>query len=96
MSRRKRPSAGDPRIQAAIEELKGLILAGFPQACFEVYEGQDIEGDRGVFLKVTVDVEDRFEVSDLFMDREVDMVVEEGLPIFVRIVRPLTSAFLPS
>lgn len=92
MRRRKRPSATDPRIQAAFEELKGLIAAKFPQATFEVCEGDDNDGEEVVTLDVTVDVGDRFDVYDLYSDRLVDMQIEEGLPIWVSVDRPLPEA----
>ena len=38
------PNLDDPRIQAALEELKGMILARFPAATFEAYLGPDRDG----------------------------------------------------
>ncbi len=73
-----------PRIEAALAELKGLISSRYPAATFAVGEGDDPEG---VYLTATVDVDDRGEVIDLFVDRLVDLQVEEGLPIFVVPVR---------
>lgn len=69
-----------PRIEAAIDELKGLIAARYPEATFEVFEGEDPEG---IYLVPTVDVEDMGAVVDLFLDRLVDLQVEEGLPLYV-------------
>ena len=73
-----------PRIEEAIEELKGLIASRYPGTTFAVGEGDDPEG---VYLTATVDVDDRGEVIDLFVDRLVELQVEEGLPIFVVPVR---------
>ena len=63
-----------------LSELKGLIRGRYPEATFAVGEGDDPEG---IYLRATVDVDDRGEVIDLFLDRLVDLQVEEGLPIFV-------------
>ncbi len=49
-------------------------------------EGEDPDG---VYLTVTVDVEDMGQVVDVFLDRLVDLQVDEALPIFVVAVRPL-------
>lgn len=70
----------DPRIQAALHELRGLITQRFPQASFTIYHGDDPEGIR---LLVTVDVDDLDEVMDTVVDRMVDMQVYEGLPVYV-------------
>ena len=77
----------DPRIQAAIAELRGTIQARYPAATFSVFRGlgDDVEGD---YLETTVDLEDTDEVVDLVIDRLVDLQVEEGLPIRVLPVRP--------
>ena len=73
------------RIQEAIDELQGLIAARYPAATFEIGEGEDPDG---VYLTATVDIEDMSEVVDVFLDRMVDLQVEEGLPLFVVAVRP--------
>jgi hypothetical protein len=70
----------DPRIQAALEELRGLILERFPDATFTVTLGDDPEG---VYLKPTVDIEDLDEVTEPLVSRLVEMQVEEGLPVYV-------------
>ena len=69
-----------PRMEEALSELKGLIRGRYPEATFEVGEGDDPEG---IYLRATIDVDDRGEVIDLFLDRLVDLQVEEGLPLFV-------------
>ena len=74
-----------PRMQEAIDELQGLIAARYPAATFEIGEGEDPDG---VYLTATVDVEDMGEVVDVFLDRMVDLQVEEELPLFVVAVRP--------
>src|SRR5215217_6315921 len=75
-----------PRLEEAINELKGLIVRHYPDATFTVSEGEDPDG---IYLTATVDVEDMGEVVDIFLDRMVDLQVEERLPIFVVAVRPL-------
>ncbi len=76
----------DPRIQSALEELKGMIAQRYPEAIFEVSVGSD---PAGVYLDVIVDVEDTIEVTDVIIDRLVDIQVEERLPIYVIAMRPL-------
>jgi hypothetical protein len=75
-----------PRLEEALDELKELIANHYPEAHFRVGEGEDPDG---LYLTVTVDVEDMGEVIDTFLDRLVDLQVEEELPIFVVPVRPL-------
>lgn len=70
----------DPRIQAALVELRELIAAHFPTATFEVVRGEDPEG---IYLLPTVDVEDLDEAAAVFMPRLVDMQVDGGLPVYV-------------
>lgn len=79
-------SESDPRIQSALEELKGMIQQRYPEAAFEVYRGEDPEG---IYLDVTVDVEDTDEVMDLVVDRLLELQVEERLPVYVVAGRPL-------
>ncbi len=74
-----------PRIEEAIGELKGLIATRYPDATFAVGEGEDPDG---IYLTATVDVEDMGPVVDVFLDRMVDLQVDEELPLFVVAVRP--------
>ena len=74
------PDERDPRIQAALTELRTLILQTYPAATFETVRGDD---PTGIYLIPTVDVEDLDEVASDFTDRLVDMQVEEALPIYV-------------
>ena len=75
-----------PRIQEALDELKGLITAYFPQAAFVVEEGFDPEG---VYLITTVDIADTDEVIAVVGDRLVELQVDEGLPVYVTPLRPI-------
>jgi hypothetical protein len=70
----------DPRIQAALSELRALVLEHYPGATFSTYAGEDPEGIR---LAVTVDVEELDEVADTYTPRLVQMQVEEALPVYV-------------
>lgn len=75
----------DPRVQAAVEEIKGLIACHYPEATFTVGLGDDPEG---VYLRPVVDIEDRGEVVDVFLDRLVEFQVEDALPLYVVVDRP--------
>src|SRR4051794_17273528 len=82
----ERIDINDPRVQAAVTELTGLIRDRYPSSTFTVDEGEDPEG---VYVTATVDVEDTDAVVDLFIDRMVDLQVKAGLPVYVIPVRPL-------
>ncbi len=75
------PNENDPRIQAALAELRALILQSFPDATFIVHRGE--EPVVGIYLRPVVDVEDLPKVREMVRPRLVDMQVEEGLPIYV-------------
>ncbi len=75
-----------PRLEEAIAELRELIASHYPDATFVVSEGDD---PVGIYLTATVDVEDMGEVVDVFLDRMVDLQIDEELPIYVVPVRPL-------
>lgn len=75
----------DPRIEAALAELRKMIKEKCPDAIFEVvprHYGHEC------YLDVTVDVDDTDDVFDIVADRLVDMRVEENLPVFVMPLRP--------
>lgn len=78
----------DPRILQALQELQGIIQARYPDATFEVSRG--IDDPDSVHLLTTVDVEDLDEVADLVIERELDLHINEGLPVHVIPIRPLT------
>lgn len=86
------PAAIDPQIAAALEELRGTIRGRYPGATFEVGEGED---PGGIYMRATVDVEDTDDVVDVFVDRLLEMQVEQGLPIYVVPVRPLGRVGTP-
>lgn len=78
------------RMEAAVEEMKERILQRFPEATFDIGEGEDPEG---IHLIATVDLEDLGEVVDLYLDRLVDLQVDEQLPLYVIPVRPIERSF---
>jgi hypothetical protein len=78
------------RIQHALEELKGLILEHYPEAQFSI--GRAADDASIVHLYVTVDIEDLEEVLDVVMDRTSEMLIDEGLPIFVIPLSPFERA----
>ena len=75
-----------PRMEDALAELQALIASRYPDATFSVSAGEDPDG---IYLTATVDVEDMGDVVDVFLDRMIDLQIEEELPIFVVVVRPL-------
>lgn len=75
-----------PRAQAALDELRGMIAARFPEAGFTVQTGTD---PAGIYLLATVDVEDTDEVYEVVVDRLIDMQVYEDLPVYVVPLRPI-------
>jgi hypothetical protein len=74
------------RLYAAIAEIEALILARYPEAIFDIALGDDPEG---TYLTATVDIEDTDEVIDVIVERMLEMQVEEGIPLYPIIVRPI-------
>lgn len=70
-----------PRTQQAIEELKQLITARYPQATFSVVSL--VADPPPIHLYATVDVEDTDEVLDLVIDRLLDLQIDEDIPLHV-------------
>jgi len=71
---------------AAIAEIKDLLLARYPEATFDIEPGEDPDG---TWMTVTVDVEDTDEVFDVIVERNLAMQVEEEIPLYVIVVRPI-------
>ena len=71
-------------MQAAVAEMQELIRARYPDATFAAGYGGDPDG---VYLTVTVDLDDTDEVVDVYVDRLLDLQIEEGLPLHVIPVR---------
>lgn len=81
----KAQSRNDVRIQDALNELERLIKTAFPTVTFRTYRGEDPEG---TYLEAMVDVDDTHNVMDVYIDRLVDLQVEEKIPVYVIPVRP--------
>jgi hypothetical protein len=75
-----------PRMQEAVAELRALIASHDPEATFSVGDGDDPEG---IYLTAIVDDENMRDVIEVFLDRLVDMQVDEELPVFVVPIRPV-------
>ena len=75
-----------PEMKVAVAEIKHLILQRFPDATFTCGLGED---PVGMYLVATVDLEDLGPVEDVFIDRLVDLQVDEGIPLHVITSRPL-------
>ena len=69
------------KVKEAAEELKGLIRSKYPDAEFKLVRAVDQQ--QSWHLLVMVDVDDLDDIGDLVIDREVDMLVEEHIPIHV-------------
>jgi hypothetical protein len=78
-----------PAIAAALRELQDLIAARYPEATFVVEGGSE---PPGIYLVATVDVEDTDEVFDLVVERLLELQIDEGLPVYVTPVRPITRS----
>lgn len=70
----------DPRLAAAIQEMKDLIRGRYSAASFSVTHGDDPEG---TYLTAVVDVADADEVVDVFIERLLELQIEEELPLYV-------------
>ena len=75
-----------PRMETAVEEIQRLVTQRFPDATFVLGHGEDPEG---IHLIVTVDLDDLGEVVHLYLDRLVDMQLDDMLPLYVIPVRPV-------
>jgi len=79
-----KPKPLDPRMKAAIDEVQGMILVQYPETTFDVGE-PDEHGV--VFMRAIADVDDPDEVTEIVIDRQVDLLVDEGLPLYVIALR---------
>jgi hypothetical protein len=84
--RAERLERGTPRMQAAIGELQRLIQQHDPEATFPVEPGDD---PTGMYVLATVDVEDTDVVVVVYIDRLLELQIDEGLAVYVVPVRPL-------
>ena len=70
-----------PLIEAALSDLKQLISERYPTATLT--DGIELEPVVGFYLYVTVDVNDTDEVREVYIDRLIDIQVEDDLPVYV-------------
>jgi len=75
----------EPKMQAAVDELEDLILRQYPTAEFRV--GRDPEGSEAIHLTAILDLDEPDEVFDLVIDRTMELLIEDDLPIYVIPVR---------
>src|SRR4051794_38700822 len=69
------------KIKEAAEELKATIRTRYPDAQFRLSRAID---DRDAWnLWTRVEIEDPDEIRDLTRDRELEMLTEEHIPIYV-------------
>lgn len=79
-------TASDPQMAAALAELEQLIGERYPDAAVTTFRGEDPEG---MYLRVTVDLDDPDEVVDHVLDKLYEVQVERALPVYVVAVPPL-------
>jgi hypothetical protein len=63
------------------EVSEDLVRSRYPEATFSVCHGTD--DPEAVHIYETVDVEDTEPVVDLVIERELELLAEEGLPVHV-------------
>jgi H2-forming N5,N10-methylenetetrahydromethanopterin dehydrogenase-like enzyme len=73
-------------MQAAIGDLQRLIQRHHPEATFQVEPGDD---PTGIYVLATVDAEDTDAVVEVYIDRLLELQIDEGLAVYVVPVRPL-------
>ena len=76
----------EPRVLAALEELKHAIRERYPDAVFAVFRR---DGPEGVRPRATVDVEDTKAALDTVIDLPYEYRLEQRLPIYVTPAPPV-------
>ncbi len=76
--------AGDSRLTVAVGEMRQLIQRHYPGAAFRLSHGDDPEG---IWLTVSVDIEDPDVIVDLIIDRLLTLQIDDELPLYVLPVR---------
>src|SRR5215212_9705763 len=71
----------EPRMKAAVAEMKDRVLSHFPTATFRLDRSD--EDPTIVHLVTIVDIDDPDEVTDLVIDRMGELLINEDLPLFV-------------
>ena len=76
----------NPRLRAAVSELQHMITKQYPEASFDVVQGDDPEG---TYIWTAVDRDDPDSVLDVVIDRMLELQVEEQVPVHVIPIRTL-------
>ncbi len=84
MTNPERADIDDPRIRSAVEELQAMIAERYPAARFDVVHGDDPEG---VYVWAEVDLDDPEPVTDIVIERMLELQEDERLPVYVIPVR---------
>jgi hypothetical protein len=71
----------NPRVLTAVNELEELVRSHYPNATFSVGRGPD--DPEAIYVYATVDLEDTEPVVDLVIERELELLLTEGLPVQV-------------
>jgi hypothetical protein len=71
----------EPKVQAAAEELAGLISEHYPSTQFQLSRHPEEPGT--VLLEAIVDVDDTDAVVDLIIDRMTELRTEAEVPLLV-------------
>lgn len=74
------------RVKEAAEELKGIVRTRFPHAEFELVRAPDSR--HGWHLLTMVEGDPHDEVRELVVDREVELLSEEHVPLHVIALGP--------
>jgi hypothetical protein len=75
----------DPRRQQAVAELTGMIKQRYPTASFDVGPAED--DPEVTHITAVVDLDDPDEVTDLVIDRMLELQLEQGIPVYVIPIR---------
>lgn len=78
-------------IQKELQGIKGTLKAKFPDAIFRISPGAE-PSPRTAWLYVYTDLGDRSEISELIIDREVELLVKKQ---FLLSILPRPLAYLP-
>lgn len=70
---------GSP-IRGTLEELRQLISRRYPDATYEVARGED---PSGIYLFAQANAGDMDEMMDVFVDRLLQLQIEDGLEVYV-------------
>ena len=80
----ERVDSVDRRIAAAVVELQGQIRQQFPEAMFDVVQGDDPDG---CYIWASLDTDDPDAVLDIVVDRLIALQVDERIPVHVIPIR---------